>query len=86
MVAWQNHPLEDLYLIVWMDAWCLKSEKIQKIIHKTIYLVVGLNRSDKKEVLGMWLEKNESSAFWMNVLTDLKAWGVEDILITALII
>src|SRR5690606_37015732 len=34
-------------------------------------------------VLGLWLGKNESSAFWMNVLTDMKARGVEDILITA---
>ena len=30
----------------------------------------------------MWLGKNESSAYWMSVLTDLKARGVEDILIT----
>lgn len=32
----------------------------------------------------MWLGKDESSAFWMGVLTDLKARGVEDILITAI--
>ena len=31
----------------------------------------------------MWLGKNESSSFWMGVMTDLKARGVEDILITA---
>ena len=31
----------------------------------------------------MWLGKNESSSFWMGVLTDLKARGVEDVLITA---
>lgn len=31
----------------------------------------------------MWLGKNESSSFWMSVLTNLKARGVEDILITA---
>lgn len=30
----------------------------------------------------MWLVKNESSAFWMSVLTDLKTRGVDDILIT----
>ena len=34
-----------------------------------------------KEVLGMWVGKTESSSFWMSVLTDLKARGVEDILI-----
>lgn len=83
MVAWQNRPLEDLYLIVWMDGMVFKVRENSKIIQKNIYLAVGLNRSGKKEVLGMWLGKNESSAFWMNVLTDLKARGVEDILITA---
>ncbi len=31
----------------------------------------------------MWLGRNENSSFWMSVLTDLKARGVEDILITA---
>lgn len=31
----------------------------------------------------MWLGKNESASFWLSVLTDLKARGVKDILITA---
>ncbi len=35
-----------------------------------------------KEVLGMWVGKTESSSFWMSTLTDLKARGMEDILIT----
>ncbi len=34
-----------------------------------------------KEVLGFWIERAESAALWMSVLTDLKARGVEDILI-----
>jgi transposase-like protein len=46
-------------------------------------MAVGLRRDGKKEVLGMWLGKNESAAFWMGVLTDMRARGVEDILITA---
>nr|WP_317163792.1 transposase [Elizabethkingia argenteiflava] len=45
-------------------------------------MAVGLNRDGRKEVLGMWLGKSESSAFWMGVFTDLKARDVEDILIT----
>jgi len=31
----------------------------------------------------MWLGKNESAAYWMSVLTDMKARGLQDILITA---
>lgn len=30
----------------------------------------------------MWIEKAERFSFWMSVLTDLKARGAEDILIT----
>jgi transposase-like protein len=82
-IAWQNRPLEPVYLIVWMDGIVFKVRENSKVINKTIYLAVGLNRDGKKEVLGMWLGKNESAAFWLGVLTDLKARGVEDILITA---
>jgi transposase-like protein len=83
IVAWQNRPLDSVYLIVWMDGIVFKVRENSKVVNKTIYLAVGLNRDGKKEVLGMWLGKNESASFWMGVLTDLKARGVEDILITA---
>ena len=45
-------------------------------------MAIGLRQDGKKEVLGMWLGKNESAAFWMSVLTDLKTRGVNDILIS----
>jgi len=83
IVAWQNRPLEPVYLIVWMDGMVFKVRENSKVINKTIYVAVGLRRDGKKEVLGLWLGKNESSAFWMSVLTDVKARGTEDILITA---
>ena len=81
-LEWQNRPLERIYLVVWMDGIVFKVRESGKIINKTVYLCVGLNKSGYKEVLGMWIGKSESSSFWMSVLTDLKARGVEDILIT----
>ncbi len=83
IVAWQNRPLEPVYLIVWMDGIVFKVRENSKVINKTVYIAVGLKNDGKKEVLGLWLGKNESASFWMNVLTDMKARGVEDILITA---
>lgn len=83
IVAWQNRPLEPVYLIVWMDGIVFKVRENSKIINKTIYIAVGLRRDGLKEVLGLWLGKNESSAYWLSVLTDMKARGLEDILITA---
>jgi len=81
-VEWQNRPLESLYLIVWMDGIVFKVRDNGKVINKTVYLCVGLNKEGLKEVLGMWVGKAESAAFWQGVLTDLKARGVDDIFIT----
>lgn len=83
IIAWKNRPLEQTYLIVWMDGIVFKVRENSKIINKTVYIAVGLRTDGKKEVLGLWLGKNESSAFWMSVLTDIKARGTQDILITA---
>ena len=83
ITVWQNRPLEAVYLIVWMDGIVFKVRESSKVINKTVYVAIGLRRDGKKEVLGLWLGKNESSAFWMSVLTDMKARGTQDILITA---
>ncbi|MDP3945334.1 MAG: IS256 family transposase [Lutibacter sp.] len=82
IIAWQNRPLESTYLVVWMDAIVFKVRENSRVVNKAIYLAVGLRQDGLKEVLGMWLGKNESSAFWMSVLTDLKTRGISDILIT----
>lgn len=65
-----------------MDGIVFKVRDNGKVINKTVYLCVGLKQDGLKEVLGMWVGKNESSSFWMSVMSDLKARGVEDILIT----
>lgn len=83
IVAWQNRPLESLYLIVWMAGIVFKVRENSKVVNKTIYIGVGLRTDGYKEVLGMWLGKNESSAYWLSVLTDLRSRGLHDILITA---
>lgn len=81
-IEWQNRPLDAVYLIVWMDGIVFKVRDNGKIVNKTVYLCIGLKQNGLKEVLGMWVGKNESSSFWMGVLTDIKARGVQDILIT----
>jgi len=82
IIAWQNRALEPVYLIVWMDGIVFKVRDNSKVINKTIYIAIGLRIDGRKEVLGLWLGRNESSAFWMSVLTDIKARGVKDIFVT----
>ena len=78
IIAWQNRPLEEVYLIVWIDGVVFKVRENSRVVNKTVYIAVGLRRDGNKEVLGLWLGKDESAAFWMNVLTDIKAGGVMD--------
>jgi transposase-like protein len=78
---WQQRPLEPVYFAVWMDGIVIKIRDEGKVVNKCIYIVIGLKPDGLKEVLGFWIEKTESASFWMSVLTDLKARGVEDILI-----
>ena len=80
---WQTRPLDETYLIAWMDGIVFKVRSNGKIINKTVYLVIGLNTSGKKEMLGMWINETESASFWMNVLSEIKQRGVNDILIAA---
>jgi len=82
IMEWQSRPLDPVYFIVWLDGIVFKVRQNGKVINKTIYLAVGMNREGVKEVIGMWLGESESASFWVGALTDLKARGVEDILIT----
>ena len=78
---WQKRALDATYLIVWLDGISLKVRNNGKITNKSVYLIIGLNTMGKKEVIGMWMHETESASFWMSVLNDLKARGVQDVLI-----
>lgn len=78
---WQRRPLDDTYLIAWMDGITFKVRQEHRIITKTIYIIVGLNTNGCREVLGMWLNETEKASYWMQILTEIKARGVKDILI-----
>jgi transposase-like protein len=82
IIAWQSRALDPVYLIVWMDGIVFKVRESSRVVNKTIYMAIGLRKDGRNEVLGLWLGKAESSAFWMSVLTDIKARGVKDILVT----
>lgn len=52
------------------------------MVKKTAYVVFIITMDGCKEVLGVWIGEDESSKFWMSILSDLKNCGVKDILIT----
>ncbi|AHF73942.1 transposase ISSoEn2, IS256 family [Candidatus Sodalis pierantonius str. SOPE] len=81
VVEWQNRPLDAVYPIVYLDCIVLKVRQDSRIINKSVFLALGINIEGQKELLGMWLAENEGAKFWLNVLTELKNRGLNDILI-----
>ena len=80
---WQSRPLEALYPFVWLDAIHYKVKDGGKYVSKAVYTILGVRLDGRKEVLGLYLSENEGANFWLSVLTDLQARGVEDILIAS---
>jgi putative transposase len=79
--AWQTRPLEDVYPVVFLDALVLKIRDGGSVIRKACYLALAINLDGDREVLGMWFQDTEGAKFWMQVLSELKQRGVQDILI-----
>lgn len=84
ITEWRNRPLESIYTIVFLDAMFFKAREDGKVITKTVYNILGVNQQGFKDILGFYIGDAEGAHFWLGVLNDLKARGVEDILIACI--
>ncbi|ASX28021.1 transposase [Rickettsia sp. MEAM1 (Bemisia tabaci)] len=79
VIRWQARALDRIYPIVYLDCIMVKARDNNIVINKAVYVVIGINIEGKKELLGIWISKNEGSKFWMQVVSELKNRGVEQI-------
>jgi len=78
---WQNRPIDGVYPIVFFDAMRMKIRDEGRVINKAAYLAIGIGMDGIKDVLGIWIEKNEGAKFWLSVFTELQNRGMNDVLI-----
>jgi len=81
ITAWQSRPLEPMYPVVFFDALRVKIRDEGVVRNKAIYLALAILPDGTRDILGLWIEQTEGAKFWMKVFSDLKARGVQDILI-----
>ena len=79
--TWQNRPLESVYPVIFLDALRVKIRDNGHIYNKAVYVALGINMDGMKEVLGLWIAKNEGAKFWLQVITELNNRGLKDIFI-----
>lgn len=78
--AWQSRPLDAVYPIVYMD--CIHVRVRDGASRpKAVYVVIGISITGQKEAIGLWVSPNEGAKFWLQVLTEIKNRGVQDIYI-----
>ena len=78
---WQNRPLDAVYPVVFFDALRVKIRDEGLVRNKAVYVALALNADGEKDVLGLWIEQSEGAKFWLKVVNELKARGVNDILV-----
>jgi putative transposase len=79
--AWQSRPLEPIYAIVYLDALIVKMRHEGRVENRAVFVGIGVTLEGSKEVLGLWTSATEGAKFWLQILTEIRNRGVQDILI-----
>lgn len=51
--AWQTHPLDDVYPVVFLDCLVLKIREAGSVQRRACYLALGVNLDGERDMLGM---------------------------------
>jgi len=78
---WHMRPLDSVYPVIFLDALVCKVRDGGSVKNKAAHIAVGVDVEGRKEVLGIWIETTEGAKFWLRVMNELKARGVNDVLI-----
>ncbi len=81
LAEWSARPLDALYPVIFVDAIVVKVRDGQ-VRNTPFYVVMGVTTAGEREILGIWAgDGGEGARFWLQVFTELKNRGVEDVLI-----
>lgn len=80
MTEWQSRPLDPVYPVVFVDAIHVKVRDGQ-VANRPIYVALAVTAEGNRDILGLWAgDGGEGAKYWLQVLTELKNRGVNDVL------
>jgi transposase-like protein len=81
MGEWQARPLDRVYPVLFIDAIFVKVRDGQ-VANRPVYVAVGVTVDGERDILGLWAgQGGEGAKYWLQVLTEIKNRGVEDVCI-----
>lgn len=84
MNEWRARPLQSVYAFVYLDCMHYKVRDEGRVTTRAIYNILGVDLEGRKDLIGLYVSESEGARFWLNVITDLKNRGVEDIFIACI--
>ncbi|QQQ64278.1 IS256 family transposase [Paenarthrobacter ureafaciens] len=81
LAEWSSRPLDPVYPVLFVDAIVVKVRDGQ-VRNTPFYVVMGVTVNGERDILGIWAgDGGEGARFWLQVFSELKNRGVEDVLI-----
>jgi putative transposase len=79
--AWQSRPLDSVYPSIYLDALMVKMRHEGRVENRAVFVAIGVTLTGNKDVLGLWTSANEGAKFGLQILTEIRHRGVQDVLI-----
>lgn len=77
--VFRNHPLEEPFPYLWLDALYLKVRQNHRIVSLAVVIAIGVNETGEREILGFDVGASEDSAFWLAFLRSLVQRGLKGV-------
>lgn len=77
--TWQSRPLDAVYPVLYIDAIFVAVKDGAHIQKRPFYVAMGIQTNGRREVLGLWAAQSEGAKYWLEILTELKNRGVQDV-------
>ncbi len=75
---WSQKPLnKQYYQYIYVDAMYIKVREYHKVVSKAVYIALGVNNQDRREILGFMVANTETKVSWSKFFTSLKNRGLQ---------
>jgi len=75
---WANRPLNAQYFsYLYADAMYIKVREHHKVVSKAVYIMIGMNKQKKREIIGLKIDHVESYEAWQGFFKELKSRGLQ---------
>jgi putative transposase len=78
VIEWATRPLNvTYYKYVYVDAMYIKVREHQRVVSKAVYIAIGVNEKNKREIIGLSVNHAESKSGWIQFFDYLKSRGFQ---------